>query len=72
MSRSLLSEEVVGALRQMAWQRVKGELRGIVDTFEDPGEQDEMDDAVKQFIVKMEHASPMARYDDGRHTEFTR
>lgn len=48
------SGRVRAALRLMAWERAKGELNAILQTYWGEGGYHEMDKAVRAFIKKVE------------------
>jgi hypothetical protein len=61
MSRDIDNTMVVTMMQRMAWQRAKGELLSILETFY--GERDdyiEMDKIINDFIEKVENESPIA------------
>lgn len=55
------SNHIMSAMRQMAWERAKGELMSILQTYY--GERDaynEMEKLISDFINEIENESPLA------------
>jgi len=51
--------EVNKVLRMMAWQRAKGELNSILDTYDEDSESHSwMHDTINEFVIDVEKQGP--------------
>lgn len=61
VNRNVTEEKTIRALRAMAWERAKGELRSMYHTFysdsafDEPGKFGEFEVEVEAFITRIEH-----------------
>ncbi|MGX7745677.1 hypothetical protein [Rhodopseudomonas parapalustris] len=56
-----MDENLLIAMRRMAWQRAKGELNSILECYFGDGESFEtMNDKINEFIQWMENESPIS------------